>query len=110
MRVDIGWRNKKVAVFIDGCYWHACPMHGHVPKSNEKWWREKFDKNRLRDQRANALLREAGWLVLRYWEHEPPEAVVSDIIRNLEDRKQIEKRAARPTRSSRGLCEPHKTP
>jgi DNA mismatch endonuclease (patch repair protein) len=61
----------RVAVFIDGCFWHACPEHGNLPKANRDWWRQKLDLNVARDRRNDQALDEAGWCVIRVWEHEP---------------------------------------
>ena len=74
-RVDIGWKTLKLAVFIDGCFWHACPQHFVPPVSNSAWWKNKLDSNTARDRRIELDLRQAGWTVLRFWEHEPPEVV-----------------------------------
>jgi DNA mismatch endonuclease (patch repair protein) len=82
-RVDIGWKHRRIAVFIDGCFWHGCPLHGTLPKSNTEWWIEKLEGNRARDERADSALQAAGWQVLRYWEHESPETVAADIINRL---------------------------
>ncbi|MFI8591057.1 very short patch repair endonuclease [Dietzia maris] len=79
-RVDIGWKSRKVAVFIDGCFWHACPEHLSIPKRNTEWWEAKLKANSDRDARTNSILRARGWTVLRFWEHEPP-AGVADVIR-----------------------------
>lgn len=65
--------NEKVALFIDGCFWHGCPVHSKATKSNSLWWREKIDRNKARDEETTRLLRSEGWLVLRVWEHENPE-------------------------------------
>jgi DNA mismatch endonuclease (patch repair protein) len=70
-RADLVFRRAKVAVFIDGCFWHGCPAHGSWPKHNARWWRVKILANKQRDDRATALLRQAGWKVVRIWEHEP---------------------------------------
>lgn len=69
-RPDMVFGPCGVAVFIDGCFWHACPEHGVKPKANARFWREKLAANVQRDLRATATLREAGWAVLRFWEHE----------------------------------------
>ena len=69
-RADILFPYARVAVFVDGCFWHGCPAHGTSPKTNKAWWRAKLAANRNRDARTNCLLREAGWVVLRFWEHE----------------------------------------
>ena len=73
--IDIAFPSKRVAVFIDGCFWHGCPQHGEVPKANNQWWREKFAENKDRDARITELLETCGWTVLRYWSHEDPEKV-----------------------------------
>lgn len=65
---DFAFEDVQVAVFVDGCYWHSCPRHGSRPKSNRKFWREKFDRNRKRDARNNSHLKDLGWTVLRVWE------------------------------------------
>jgi len=69
----------KVAVDIDGCFWHRCPIHGTEPKKNSAYWRPKLDANVARDRRTDRLLHEAGWTVLRVWEHEEPHSVVARI-------------------------------
>jgi DNA mismatch endonuclease, patch repair protein len=75
-RGDIVFVRPKVVVFIDGCFWHGCPLHATMPKNNAVWWREKLEGNIVRDRRNDQLLRERGWTVLRLWEHVPvPEAV-----------------------------------
>ena len=61
---------SKLAVFVDGCFWHGCPLHGTQPKSNAKFWREKIARNQARDRRVSRTLRARGWSVLRIWEHE----------------------------------------
>jgi DNA mismatch endonuclease (patch repair protein) len=69
-RADILFPSAHVAVFVDGCFWHCCPIHGTCPKINRAWWRAKLAANRRRDARINRLLRKAGWIVLRFWEHQ----------------------------------------
>jgi DNA mismatch endonuclease (patch repair protein) len=71
-RPDIVFVVAKVAVFVDGCFWHSCPAHGTQPKRNSRWWAEKLRSNSERDQRLTRNLSEAGWTVLRVWEHEDP--------------------------------------
>lgn len=71
-RADVVFRPSKVAVFVDGCYWHMCPMHGTQPKTNSSYWITKLQRNATRDAETNRRLEEAGWLVLRIWEHEDP--------------------------------------
>ncbi|NEB18208.1 DNA mismatch endonuclease Vsr [Streptomyces coelicoflavus] len=76
---DMVFRSAKVAVFIDGCYWHGCPEHYVPPKTNSGYWSEKVVRNVTRDRDTDARLREAGWLVLRFWEHEPSDACANEI-------------------------------
>lgn len=76
---DIVFGPTKIAVFIDGCYWHGCPEHGQRPKTNAAFWAQKIDGNMLRDRETDKLLAEAGWLVLRFWEHEKPASCVERI-------------------------------
>lgn len=79
-RADLVFTRAKVAVFIDGCYWHGCPEHGTAAQTNADYWRTKIARNRERDAETNERLSDAGWLVLRAWEHEDPEAVVARVI------------------------------
>ena len=69
-RVDIAFPKEKVAVFVDGCFWHSCPIHGHMPKSNAAYWIPKLGKNVERDRAKDIRLRQDGWSVLHLWEHE----------------------------------------
>lgn len=70
---DLLFPGPRVAVFVDSCFWHACPEHGTWPKGNGAWWRQKLETNRRRDADTSARLVEAGWLPLRVWEHEAPQ-------------------------------------
>lgn len=76
---DLVFRPTQVAVFIDGCYWHGCPEHYKTPKTNSDYWKVKIARNRERDRETDELLAEAGWLVLRYWEHDPADEVATAI-------------------------------
>lgn len=78
-RADICFTKQKVAVFIDGCFWHGCPQHATSPKNNAEWWREKLDANIARDRRTDAALGERGWTVIRIWEHESAGDAVAEI-------------------------------
>lgn len=78
-RADIVFPNDRVAIYVDGCYWHSCPTHGTTPKENRDWWIAKFAANRARDEDTSAKLRAAGWTVLRFWEHDDP-AVAADQV------------------------------
>ncbi len=86
VRPDIVFTRSRVAVFVDGCYWHRCPEHGTEPRANSGYWRAKLDGNVARDRRVTAALQAAGWTVLRIWEHEAPQDAVADIRRHLPDR------------------------
>ncbi|GEK03809.1 hypothetical protein TNCT1_60850 [Streptomyces sp. 1-11] len=76
---DMVFRPAKVAVFIDGCYWHGCPEHYVPPRTNPRYWSEKVLRNVQRDRDTDQHLEQAGWLVLRFWEHEPPEVCATQI-------------------------------
>ncbi len=82
---DFVFRRERVAVFVDGCFWHGCRWHCRMPHENRGYWQGKISGNFLRDRRTNALLRKAGWRVLRVWEHalRSPEAVVRRITSEL---------------------------
>jgi len=69
-RADLVFKGPRLVVFVDGCFWHSCPIHGSVPRTNEAWWSEKLDRNKLRDANTNRELRQLGWKVIRVWEHE----------------------------------------
>lgn len=75
--IDIAFTPSKVAVFVDGCFWHGCPDHGTRPRSNPDWWRTKLAAHAARDPDTNRVLAELGWTVLRFWEHEDPHAAAS---------------------------------
>lgn len=76
---DIAFTRVKIAVFIDGCFWHACPIHGTMPKNNRAWWEAKLWRNRDRDLEKDAALEAMGWLVLHYWEHDEPEEIADEV-------------------------------
>ncbi len=69
---DLVFRRRRVAVFVDGCFWHGCPDHFVLPRTNVDYWTAKIDGNRARDAETDALLAGAGWTVIRVWEHEAP--------------------------------------
>ena len=67
---DIVFPRQKICIFVDGCFWHGCPLHFETPKTHSAWWREKILDNKARDARQSNQLRAYGWTVKRYWEHE----------------------------------------
>jgi DNA mismatch endonuclease (patch repair protein) len=79
-RADVAFPNLKIAVMMDGCFWHACPIHASWPKSNSSWWREKIFANRRRDRHTDAHLRAQGWKVLRFWEHESSDVAARKVV------------------------------
>lgn len=82
-RADIAFPRRRVAVFVDGCFWHGCPDHGTWPKENADWWREKIETNQHRDADTDRRLVEQGWTPIRIWEHEDPSAAVDRIAQTL---------------------------
>lgn len=74
---DLVFKGARLVVFVDGCFWHQCPLHGTMPKTNYDFWRAKLDKNKARDFETDLMLRNSGWTVIRVWEHEVDEDVVS---------------------------------
>ena len=90
-RGDIIFIGPKVAVFIDGCFWHGCPKHGTQSKSNVSFWKEKIKTNKERDKDTNKRLRKIGWKVIRAWEHEDPIKVAQQIEKEVHARKRNEK-------------------
>jgi DNA mismatch endonuclease (patch repair protein) len=87
---DIALPKEKVAVFVDGCFWHGCPLHGVKPKTNSAFWAEKIGKNKLRDEKVDKTLRAEGWRVIRFWEHEvkkETERAVKAVVSAVERRR-----------------------
>lgn len=79
-RPDIVFTRKRLAVFIDGCFWHSCPIHGSRPQKNTSYWNPKLERNQARDRAQDDALAEDGWRVLRYWEHESVPDIVAAIV------------------------------
>lgn len=69
---DLVFPTEKVAVFVDGCFWHGCPVHHTTPRTHSSWWSDKIERTRVRDSHTDDVLVEKGWTVLRVWEHEDP--------------------------------------
>lgn len=78
-RGDLVFTRARVVVFVDGCFWHRCPQHATSPRHNGEWWRAKLDANVARDRATDRRLADAGWRVVRIWEHEPPDNAVARI-------------------------------
>jgi DNA mismatch endonuclease, patch repair protein len=79
VRADVVFPVHRIAVFVDGCYWHGCPDHGTWPATNRAYWAQKIEANRRRDQATTAALEQDGWTVVRVWEHENPELAARSI-------------------------------
>lgn len=79
--IDIAFTRAKVAVMVDGCFWHGCPDHGTRPRANSAWWREKLSANAARDADTNRVLQELGWRVVRIWEHERSATAADAIVK-----------------------------
>ena len=78
-RADVVFLRARVAVFVDGCFWHGCAEHAHQVRKNAGYWAEKVARNRERDSRNDSALAAAGWVSLRVWEHESPDAVADRV-------------------------------
>lgn len=89
-KADIVFRSARVAVFVDGCFWHFCPIHRSVPKSNYTWWRAKLERTRRRDAETNSRLEAANWTAVRVWEHEDPVNAANRVERLVRTRRRHE--------------------
>lgn len=87
IRPDIAFTRSRVVVFVDGCFWHCCPQHGEVPATNVAFWAAKLDANAARDRWQDRLLTDAGWLVIRIWEHESLDSAVAAVTAALSSRR-----------------------
>lgn len=67
---DIVFKGKKIAIFIDSCFWHGCRKHLRLPGANSEYWKAKINKNKLRDRKVNKIYKDTNWLILRFWEHD----------------------------------------
>lgn len=83
VRVDIAFPRDRLAVLVDGCFWHGCPDHMTWPKANGDWWRQKIGLNQRRDRQTDERLRAAGWSVVRIWEHEPIDDAAAAVAETL---------------------------
>ncbi len=88
IKADFVFPEQKICVFIDGCFWHGCPLHFKVPKTNSDWWQEKIEDNKIRDIRQSSELNNCGWIVIRYWEHDVTQnnlsTICSEIKQNIQ--------------------------
>lgn len=78
-RADVLFPRRRIAVFVDGCFWHACPLHATTPQNNGAWWQKKLESNVARDRDTDSQLKAQGWIVLRFWEHEDM-VVAADVV------------------------------
>jgi DNA mismatch endonuclease (patch repair protein) len=97
---DMVFRPTRVAVFIDGCFWHGCPEHFVPPKTNPEYWRDKIGRNMERDRDTDTRLEEAGWLVLRFWEHEAAAGCAHTVCEAVLSRRHSAERPSLQPRSS----------
>jgi DNA mismatch endonuclease (patch repair protein) len=94
-RADLIFGPARLAVYVDGCFWHSCPEHATKPRSNVEFWEQKLKRNRERDREIDRLLRERGWEVLRVWEHEDPVDAADRVETALRSRRSGDKAARR---------------
>jgi DNA mismatch endonuclease, patch repair protein len=97
-RPDFVFYPARLAVFVDGCFWHGCLVHGTRPRTNRAWWGVKLEANRQRDERTTRILRRAGWSVLRVWEHQvkqSPRDVATAIAARVKSRLESLRRSRR---------------
>lgn len=81
IRPDLVFKRARLAIFIDGCFWHSCPVHGSRPKSNQRFWEKKLTGNVARDRKTTSDLKDAGWIVVRFWEHEVEQDALACALR-----------------------------
>lgn len=99
---DVVFTRARVAVFVDGCFWHGCPEHYRLPRTNTEYWDDKITGNCRRDAHTNSVLHEAGWTVVRIWEHEEPDAAASVVAQIVaEEREQADSKLARRAKQRR---------
>ena len=85
-----------IAIFVDGCFWHGCPAHATWPRANAEFWKTKIEKNRARDRDTDTRLIEAGWTVVRVWEHEDPSEAADQVMSKVDDLRTILVRSTQP--------------
>ena len=89
VRVDVAFTRLKLAVFVDGCFWHGCPQHGTVPTTNRAYWEPKLTNNVERDRRIDAALVAQGWTVIRIWEHDAVDSAATVVQQALDERGRL---------------------
>jgi DNA mismatch endonuclease, patch repair protein len=89
-RADFLFGALRVAVFVDGCFWHGCPVHATWPRANATWWREKIEGNRRRDAETDRRLTDLGWASLRIWAHESPSGAAARVAAALNRRSDVD--------------------
>ncbi|MEK8069633.1 very short patch repair endonuclease [Rhodococcoides navarretei] len=82
-RADLVFPKRKVAVYVDGCFWHSCPVHATKPRNNAQWWADKLAANVARDRDTDRRLIDEGWRVVRIWEHEDPAEAADRVVDEL---------------------------
>lgn len=95
IRADVVFPRQRVAVFLDGCFWHSCPSHGTTPRANSAYWRPKLQRNVQRDLEVNDRLARADWTVIRVWEHDDPDQAALAIHASVERLRNASTRASR---------------
>lgn len=93
VRVDIAFTRLRIAVFVDGCFWHSCPEHCVVPKSNRSYWEPKLERNAKRDQEIDSALADQSWKVVHIWEHVPTTEAADIVAEVVEERRRLIDRA-----------------
>ena len=101
VRPDFLFPKLRVAVFVDGCFWHGCPRHATWPAHRAAWWRRKLEGNQARDRKVNRALRAGGWQVVRIWEHELSERGTRNAERETRSGKRGARSAERGTKKTR---------
>lgn len=92
---DFVFLRRKIAVFIDGCFWHGCSLHCRMPSSNVKYWNNKIAKNKIRDKKITKALRMKGWQVIRVWEHEIKTGKLNQKLKRMNETAQLALQAVR---------------
>lgn len=109
-RADLLFRGARVAVFVDGCYWHACPAHGTRPAANAGWWETKLADNVARDRDTDRRLGEIGWEAVRVWEHEDPDEAAARVRQRVVDRSGGGTARTEPGTGGPNTRRPHQPP